>query len=84
MSDGMFPKSVGFMSCIHLGKRPTKSFGKGRSIQKHLKGAWMNPLCITFKGEPAENSTGPPVGARGSIWHAPSPCGELQCATAFN
>lgn len=31
--DGTFPKSSGFISHVHLRKRPKKMFGKGRALQ---------------------------------------------------
>lgn len=36
MLDGTFPKSVGFVSHIHLEKGPQRAFGRKRSSLKNL------------------------------------------------
>lgn len=43
-----FSKSVGFISHIHLAKRPWKALVKGRPIQK-LESDWTNLQSTTFK-----------------------------------
>lgn len=43
MNDGMFIKSIRFISHIHLGESPEKTFGKRKGhLKKDLEGDWMN------------------------------------------
>lgn len=65
---GMFSKSVGFYSHVHLGKRPSK----GCAIQSPSEkpGMWIDGSPVTIKvGQSdfctARNSMRPPIGAKG-------------------
>lgn len=51
--DGFFPKSVGPISSIRLGKSPQKHFARIGPLRKerneNFKGDWMNFLSVPFK-----------------------------------
>lgn len=51
--DGFFPKSVGSISSIRLGKSPQKHFARIGPLRKerneNFKGDWMNFLSVPFK-----------------------------------
>lgn len=45
-----FPKSLGFISIIHLGKSPLKTFARQNPSKKNMTADWTNlQTCVTFK-----------------------------------
>lgn len=87
MTDGTFQSFVGFMSHVHLGKSPEKTFGKGDAhseqtwwaIGRTLYRIQSRPIRFFFvwflPDEPGSDSI------EASYWS--EPCGELHYIAVF-